>query len=125
MNINWGSLLVDLHRYEPVLLAWMTSGGLAVLCGMLLHVSTTQEAAITTIATGLVGIYSWWRTKEKSATALVALVTTVGVAAGAFGLHLSAAEIGAAAAVLSGVLGLILRQNVTPSNVQEGYEVST
>jgi TRAP-type C4-dicarboxylate transport system permease large subunit len=125
MSFSWSTLLSDLHKYEPVMLAWATSGGLAVLCGMLLHVSSTQEAAITTIATGVVGIYSWWRTKEKQATVLVTLVTTIAVAGAAFGLHLSSTEIGAAAAILSGFLGLVLRQNVTPDNVVEGYPVSS
>lgn len=125
MNFNWGSVLADLHRFEPVIIGWFTSGAVAVLAGNLLHVSSTQEAAITTIATALVTIYSAWRTRPVPASLFTGALTTIVVAAGAFGLHLSAPEIGALVAVISAVMSLVLRQNVTPSNVVEGHTVST
>jgi hypothetical protein len=104
----------NLWRYEPVILAWVLNGGLAVLLGNLIHISSTQEAAVTTIATALVTIFTALKTHPPAVSMLVGAVTTMAVAAGAFGLHLSAAEIGAGAAILSGILGLVLRANVSP-----------
>lgn len=103
-----------LLKYEPVLLAWVLNGGLAVLLGNVIGISSTQEAAVTTIATALAGIYAWARTTPHVVSGLVSLITTVAVAASAFGLHLSSAEIGAGAAILSGILALVFRQNVSP-----------
>ena len=105
----------NILKYEPVLLAWVLNGGLAVLLGNLIHISSTQEAAVTTIATALAGIYGWVMTKDHAASGLVAFISTIAVAATTFGLHLSSAEIGAGAAILSGVLALVLRQNVSPA----------
>lgn len=101
-------------KYEPVLLAWVLSGGLAVLLGNVVGISSTQEAAVTTIATALVGVFTWFRTTPHAVSGLVAFISTIAVAAGAFGLHLSSAEIGAGAAILSGILALVFRQNVSP-----------
>lgn len=108
----------NILKYEPVLLAWVLNGGLAVLLGNLIHISSTQEAAVTTFATALVGIYSWWKTTPHSVGGLVAAISTIAVAASAFGLHLSSAEIGAGAAILSGILALVLRSQVSPTAVK-------
>lgn len=108
-------MLSGLLKYEPVLLGWVLSGGLAVLLGNVVGISTTQEAAVTTIATALVGIFTWLKTTPHAVGGLVAFVSTIAVAAGSFGLHLSSAEIGAGAAILSGILALVLRQNVSPA----------
>jgi hypothetical protein len=104
-----------LLKYEPVLLAWVLNGGLAVLLGNLVHISSTQEAAVTTIATGLVGVFAWIKTTPHVVSGLVGVISTVAVAASAFGLHLSSAEIGAGAAILSGILALVFRSQVTPA----------
>jgi hypothetical protein len=105
----------DFVKYEPVIVAWAVNGGLAVLLGNVVGISHTQEAAVTTIATGLVAIYTAIKTDNFTVSGFTGVVTTIAVAAAAFGLHLSSQEIGAGAAVLSGVLGLILRQNVSPA----------
>lgn len=102
-------------KFEPVVLAWVLNGGLAVLLGNVFGISSTQEAAVTTIATALVAIFTWAMTREKNVSALVGAISTIAVAAGAFGLHLSSAEIGAGMAILSGILGLVFRQNVSPA----------
>lgn len=109
------NILSNLLKYEPVLLAWVLNGGLAVLLGNVAHISTTQEAAVTTIATAIAGVYTWFETKEKTVSGLVGFITTVAVAASAFGLHLSSAEIGAGAAILSGILALVFRSQVSPA----------
>jgi len=84
-----------------------------------IHISSTQEAAVTTIATALVGIYNWLMTKDHAVAGLVGFISTIAVAATAFGLHLSSAEIGAGVSILSGVLALVLRQNVSPAAARE------
>jgi hypothetical protein len=104
-----------LLKYEPVILAWVLNGGLAVLLGNVFHISSTQEAAVTTILTALVGIFNWVMTKDHAVAGLVGFISTIAVAASAFGLHLTGAEIGAGVAILSGVLALVLRQNVSPA----------
>lgn len=108
--------MTGILKYEPVVLAWVLNGGLAVLLGNVIGISTTQEAAVTTIATALVGIFAWFKTTPHAVSGLVGFISTIAVAAAAFGLHLSAAEIGAGAAILSGILALVLRQNVSPKS---------
>ena len=105
----------DFVKYEPVIVAFALNGGLAVLLGNVVGISHTQEAAVTTIATGLVAIYTAIKTDNFTVTGFTGVLTTIAVASAAFGLHLSSQEIGAGVAVISGVLGLILRQNVSPA----------
>jgi hypothetical protein len=105
----------DFVKYEPVIVAWALNGGLAVLLGNVVGISHTQEAAVTTIVTGLVAIYTAIKTDNFTVTGFTGVLTTVAVAATAFGLHLSAQEISAGVAIISGVIGLILRQNVSPA----------
>ena len=109
------NFISGLLRYEPVLLSWVLNGGLAVLLGNVAHVSTAQEGAITTISTAVVAIFTWFKTKDKAVSTLVGFITTIATAAAAFGLHLSSAEIGAGAAILSGILALAFRANATPA----------
>jgi len=109
------SFIEKLWRYEPAILAWALNGGLAVLLGNVFHISSTQEAAVTTVLTAVTVIFTAVTTKPVEVSVLVGGVSTIAVAAAAFGLHLSAAEIGAGAAILSGVLGLVFRANVSPS----------
>jgi hypothetical protein len=110
----------DFVKYEPVIVAWAVNGGLAVLLGNVVGISHTQEAAVTTIATGLVAIYTAIKTDNFTVSGFTGALTTIAVAAAAFGLHLSAQEMGAGIAVISGVLGLILRQNVSPAATVSG-----
>lgn len=108
-------LHADWVLYEPVIVAWALSGGLAVTLGSVAHISSVQEAAVTTILTGLVALYTMLRTKEFVVSTFTGVLTTVAVAATAFGLHLDASQIGVGVAVLGVVVGLLLRQNVTPA----------
>lgn len=104
----------DFVKYEPVVVAWAVNGGFAVLLGDVAHISTTQEAAVTTILTGAVAIYTAIKTDNFTVSGFTGALSTVLVAAGAFGLHLSSQEIGVGVAVIAGILGLVLRQNVSP-----------
>jgi hypothetical protein len=108
----------DFIKYEPVILAWALNGGLAVLLGDLFHITTTQEAAVTTIATGLVAVFTALHTKPFAVTAFTGALTTIAVAGAAFGLHLPAQDIGVGVAILASIAGLGLRANVSPVAVK-------
>lgn len=105
----------DFVRYEPVVVAWAVNGGLAVLLGNVVGISHTQEAAVTTIATGLVALFSAIKTDNFTVTGFTGVLTTIAVAAAAFGLHLSSQEIGAGVAIIGGVVGLLVRNSVSPA----------
>lgn len=113
-SLSWKGLR-DVLAYEPALAAFAVNGGLALVLGSLVHISSFQEAAVTTIATAVVSVYTAVRTRKVSVSVLTGALTTALVAAGAFGLHWSAQEIGTATAVGSVVVGLLLRQNVSPA----------
>jgi hypothetical protein len=110
----------DFVKYEPVIVAWALNGGIAVLLGDVVHISTIQEAAVTTILTGIVAIYTAIKTDNFTVAGFTGALTTVLVAAGAFGLHFSSQEIGVGVAVIAGILGLVLRQNVSPKATISG-----
>lgn len=110
----------DFVKYEPVIVAWALNGGLAVLLGNVVGISPTQEAAVTTIVTGAVAIYTAIKTDNFTVSGFTGVLSTVLVAAAAFGLHLSSQEIGVGVAVIAGILGLILRQNVSPAATISG-----
>jgi hypothetical protein len=108
----------DFIKYEPVIVAWALNGGLAVLLGNVVHLTSIQEAAVTTIATGAVAIFTALHTKPFAATAFTGALTTILVAGAAFGLHLPAQDIGVGVAVIAALAGLGLRANVSPVAVK-------
>lgn len=114
-TVNLKNTAADLAAYEPMILAWALNGGLAVLAGGVLHLSSTQTAAVTTITTAAAGIWTAARTTPPAVGAITGALGTALVAAGAFGLHLPGPQAGVAVAALSVVLSLILRQNVSPA----------
>lgn len=117
MNIKsfLSSLEPDFVKFEPVIVAWTLNGGLAVLLGNVVHISHTQEAAVTTIVTGLVALYTAFKTDNVTVSGFTGVLTTIAVAATAFGLHLSSQEIGAGVAIIGGIVGLLLRSSVSPA----------
>lgn len=107
--------LRGLLAYEPALVAWAINGGIAAVAGYVAHLSPTQTGAVTTITTALAAVYSAARARPVSVSALTGGVATVITAATAFGLHASADTTALIVTALSGVLGLLLRANVTPA----------
>lgn len=107
--------LAGLLTYEPAVAAWAAAGGLAVLLGSVAHLSTVQEAAVTTIATALAALYTAVQTRPVAVSALVGALATGITAAAGFGLHVSPTWIGVGTAVLSAVLSVLLRPNITPA----------
>lgn len=106
--------LKNLLAYEPAALAWSVNGGLAMILSYLVHLSPTQVAAVTTITMALSTIYTAARARPVAVSVLVGGLSTIAVAGGAFGLHLTADQIGTGVTVLSAILGLVFRQNLTP-----------
>lgn len=104
-----------LLKYYPVIVSWATSGGLALLLGNVAHIGSTAEAAVTTIVTAAAALYSWWKTTPREVSGLTGILTTLAVAGGAFGMHLTSDQIGFGVAVISGIVGLLLHSTVSPS----------
>lgn len=80
-----------------------------------LPLSTTQVAAITTIATALFATLTAAMTRPVDISAITGALATAAVAFGAFGLHLTADQIGEGVTVLSIGLALLLHQTITPA----------
>lgn len=104
-----------LLAYEPAAVSWALNGGIAIVFAYLLGFTKTEEAAAATIVTGLAAIYTAFRARPVAVPLVVGALTTVVTAAGAFGLHASPQVISVALSVVSGVLALLFRQNLTPA----------
>lgn len=107
--------LKGLLAYEPAALAWAVNGGIATLLAYVVHLSPGQLAAVTTITMALSTIYTATRAKPPSVSLLLGGLSTIAVAAGAFGLHLTADQISTGVTVLSAILGLAFRASLTPT----------
>jgi hypothetical protein len=107
--------LKALAAYEPAVMAWAASGGLAVVCAFLFHLSSNQEAAVTTISTAAAAAYAAAMARPVSVPAILGALVTAVTAAAAFGLHPSAGQIGVGEAIVSGLLALGFRANLRPA----------
>jgi hypothetical protein len=96
---------VFMYGLNALVTAWVAFG---------FRASPAQTAAVTTIGAALVTIVTAFAARPVSVPVITGAVSTVAVASAAFGLHLSAAQIGAGVPVLALVLSLVLRQAVTP-----------
>jgi hypothetical protein len=90
---------------QALVTAWVAFG---------FRASPAQTAATTTIGAAIVTIITAFAARPVSVPVITGAVATAATASAAFGLHLSAAQIGAGVPVLSLVLSLVLRQAVTP-----------
>lgn len=104
-----------LLAYEPAATAWALNGGIAIVFAYLFRFTKTEEAAAATIVTGLATIYTAFRARPVAVPLVVGALTTIVTAAGTFGLHASPQVISVALSVVSGVLALLFRQNLTPA----------
>lgn len=107
--------LKALLAYEPAALAWAVNGGLAAVLVFLFHLDGTQAAAVTTITTALAAAFTADKARPVAVSVLVGSAATIAIACAAFGLNLTPQLIATGVAVLSAVLGLVFRQNLTPS----------
>lgn len=100
---------------EPAALSWAVNGGIALVCAYAFGLSHAEEAAVATIVTALAAIATAVQARPVVIPAVVGALTTALTAAGAFGLHVSPETISVGSAVVSAVLALLFRQNLTPA----------
>lgn len=105
--------LKGLVQYEPAVLAWAINGGIAALVAFVFHVTPDQTAAVTVITTALSAVYTAIMARPVSVSILTGSVATIATASAAFGLHLGTDVIATIVAVLSSVLSLYFRQNLS------------
>jgi hypothetical protein len=109
------SRLRDLLAYEPAILAWAANGGVAAILGLVTHASPATLGAVTTVTTALVAVYTACRARPVAVSVLMGAAATLVNASAAFGLHLAATQLVTVTTVLSAVLGLMFRANLTPA----------
>lgn len=107
--------LKTLLAYEPAVASWASAGGLALLLAYLFHLTSTEEAAVTTIAAALATVYTAVRARPSDVPAIIGALTTLTGAATAFGFHPPPHVTGAVAALVALMLSVMLRSNLTPA----------
>jgi hypothetical protein len=100
--------------FEPAMALYVLNTGVSVLVAFGLGLDQSQTAAVTTIATAVLGILAATQVRPLPIAAITAAFSTALVAVGAFGYHLSPEHISALVTVVSLVLGLVTRQLVVP-----------
>lgn len=105
-----------LNREEPAAAAWAVNGGLALLLGNFVHLTATQGAAVTTGVTAVVALFTMFRTTPAAVGMLTGTLSALAAASATFGLHLQPVQVSVAVAVMSGLMGLMTRANVSPKN---------
>lgn len=106
--------LVNVLKTEPNEVLYCLNALLAMLVAWGVQATPTQTGAILTIATAVITIITTAMTRPVQIALITGAATTVLTAAATFGFHLSTAQISTGVTVLSIVLALLLRQNVTP-----------
>lgn len=107
--------LKNLLQYEPAVAAWVAGGGLTALLISTLHLDPTVAGAVATLVSAAATVYTVVMVRPVAVPTLIGALATAATAVGAFGLHVPAEGIAFGSAVLSAVLGLLLRQNVIPT----------
>ena len=107
---------MKIFGYEPATILYAVNAGVALLVAYGLPLSHDMVAAVTVIATAVLTIATAVMTRPFVVSSVTAAVGSLLAAVAAFGLHLSADQIGTAVSALTVVLMLLLRQNVTPSD---------
>jgi hypothetical protein len=106
---------MKIFGYEPAVILYAVNAAVALLVAYGLDLTVTQTGAITAIATGLLAGVAALMTRPITVSGVTGALATVLAASAAFGLHLTANQIGTAVTAVSIVLALLLRQAVTPS----------
>lgn len=99
---------------EPVLTAWLLNGGVAAIFGFFLHWDVTKEAALTTILTGVVGLYTTMRTTPPHVSGFAGVISTMVIAGASFGLHITPKATALLVMALTAVVPLVVRVHVSP-----------
>lgn len=99
---------------ESAVFAYALSAGLTAWAAFGFKAPAHDVAAVEMIGAALVSIVTALATRPVSVPVVTGAVVEIATAAGAFGLKLSAAQLGALTPVVSIVVALLLRQAVTP-----------
>jgi hypothetical protein len=101
-------------KFYPATILYALNTAVAFLVAFGLNLSATQTAAITTIATAVLGIAVAFTVRPPAVPVISAAFASALAAGASFGLHLSPNQIGVTIAALSLVVGFLTHQNVTP-----------
>ena len=106
-------------KYEPAMILYSVNVAVGVLLAFhVINLTADQSGAVLTIATAITTGITAAITRPVVVPTLVAAASTAAVAVGAFGLHISDKQLSASTAALTLILGLLLRQQVTPQPPQ-------
>lgn len=111
MPVKWAEWV----KRESVVILYVANVAVALLVSWGLKLTPAQVGAVTTITSALVTIITAFAVRPVTVPLIKGAATTLLVAFSAFGLHLSTSQIGYSTAALSIIVGLLLRQNVTPA----------
>lgn len=106
--------LTVLARDEPAVLAWALSAAAVAWAAFGFRAPAHDVAAVSLAGTAAVTVLTALATRPASVPVITGAVVEILTAAGAFGLHLSSAQIGTATPLISIVVSLLLRQALTP-----------
>lgn len=100
-----GESAVIMYALNAAVTAWVAFG---------FRASPDQVAAVALIGTAVITAVTAFATRPVSVPVITGAVAAIATSSAAFGLHLTAAQIGAAAPLFSIILSLVLRQAITP-----------
>jgi hypothetical protein len=101
-------------KYEPAVYLYAANALVALAVAYGLPLTELQTAAVTTIATAVLTVWTAFRTRPVDVSAVTAAVGIALTALTAFKLNLSSDMIGTTVGFGSILLALVLRQNVSP-----------
>lgn len=106
---------MKIFGYEPAVILQALNAAIALAVAFGFGLDEPQVAAITVIATAVVAILTALTTRPVVVASVTGAASTALSAFAAFGLELSAQQIGAVVTALSIMLALLLRPNVSPA----------
>ncbi|MGI5286655.1 hypothetical protein ACQEVF_25405 [Nonomuraea polychroma] len=107
---------IRIFGYEPAMILYVINAAVAFLV-TIPQVGLTEESAgyVMTIANGLIALVVAVLTRPWVVSALTGALSTILTGMASFGLPLSEQQTGAFVFMVSAVLGLLLRANVSPA----------
>lgn len=99
---------------ETAVIMYALSAGVTAWVAFGFRAPAHDVAAVEMIGAALVTIVTALATRPVSVPIVTGAVSEIATAAGAFGLHMTAAQIGALTPIVSIVVALLLRQAITP-----------
>jgi hypothetical protein len=112
--VNWLQRLTRWLAAEPAVILYAISAGVTAWAAFGFRTPAHGVAAVEMIGAALVTLITAFATRPVSVPIVTGAVSELATAASAFGLHMTAAQIGALTPVVSIVVALLLRQAITP-----------